>query len=34
MSRLASCFFTASRLSNVLRPLAMQISTLAIPFLK
>ena len=34
MSRLASCFLSASRLSKVLRPRAMHSSTLAIPFLK
>ncbi len=34
MSRLASLFLMASRLSKVLRPLATKISTLAIPFLK
>ena len=34
MSRLASCFLIASRLSKVLRPVAMLSSTLAIPFLK
>ena len=34
ISRLASCFLSASRLSKVLRPLATLSSTFAIPFLK
>ena len=34
ISRLASCFLSASRLSKVLRPRAVLNSTLAIPFLK
>ena len=34
MSRLASCFLIASRLSNVLRPRASAAPTLAIPFLR